>query len=191
MARYENKSDAVLLFKPIYFEKILSLFHSLGNYDYYFQDLQWGRPPPPLHTHCIILDSSEAAPVFSTIIPSGSLTATITQITVTFKLLLYLISTLTEIFHQPILTSLGQLNILQINLNQCKAANDSAKQNILQNSIDTAILQDAYCSKDSTHQGFPKSWAIFPSKKNGTHLVISNIVLVYSQFFKGLSQCLF
>lgn len=49
-----------------------------------------------------------------------------------------------------------QLGILQINLNHCSTANDNAKQYMIDNSVDIALLQGAHCGKGDILTSFPK-----------------------------------
>lgn len=66
----------------------------------------------------------------------------------------------------------GQVQLLQVNLNHCKSANETAKNHIIDNNIEIALLQDTYCNKSGELTGSPPppSSARFPSKKYSAHL---------------------
>lgn len=88
------------------------------------------------------------------------------------------------------LPPLGKVKLLQINLNHCTTANDNAKNYIIENFIDIALLQDAPCNKEGTLTRFSKNKPSFPSINNKAHVVVGNVELVYSHHYTG-SNCAF
>lgn len=67
---------------------------------------------------------------------------------------------------------LVQLKLLQINLNHFTTANDNAKNYIIENSTDIALLQDTHCNKKGTLISLQKYRATFPSTNIKAHIVV-------------------
>ena len=75
--------------------------------------------------------------------------------------------------------SLGEIKLLQINLNHTKKAMQAASQHIKENKIDVALLQDTYVNPNA--QGlydFPSAWRVFESKNKNAHVIISNTSII-------------
>ena len=75
--------------------------------------------------------------------------------------------------------TLGNIRLLQINLNHTRKAMQSAAKHILENKIDIALLQDACVNKNSPNLfDFPSAWRTFHSKNDNAHVVIANQNLI-------------
>lgn len=78
-----------------------------------------------------------------------------------------------------------KLKIIQINLNNCRAASTTLANHIKDNQIDIALLQDAHLNADKKPTGFYTDWIIFSSKRSNAHVLISNKHLNYAHLFSG------
>lgn len=81
---------------------------------------------------------------------------------------------------QKQIAKIENLKFIQVNLNHCKAANETLKNHLIENKIDIALLQDAHCSKDKKDEikinitDMPSDWVAFKSKNNSAHIIVND-----------------
>lgn len=74
-----------------------------------------------------------------------------------------------------------QCKILQINLQNSRAATALAAKTIEESSFDMACLQDAYINENNQLYGFPRSWPTYSSENHNCHIIIRNTEIVHIQ----------